>query len=112
VVHNQASIANAFNDYFLNVAEKITNKTSKDKKVNTGPLHIFFKYFNQPLKETSWHYTSTKEINSIINSLQSKNSYGYDEISTKIIQLSKPFIISPLTNICNKALVHGNFLKD
>jgi hypothetical protein len=32
VVHNQASIANAFNDYFLNVAEKITNKTSKDKK--------------------------------------------------------------------------------
>jgi hypothetical protein len=70
VVHNQARIAKAFNDYFLNVAEKITNKTSKDNKVD-----------------------------------------GYDEISTKIIQLSKPFIISPLTNICNKALGQGNFLE-
>jgi hypothetical protein len=32
IVHNQVSIANAFNDYFLNVAEKITNNINEDKK--------------------------------------------------------------------------------
>jgi hypothetical protein len=42
-------------------------------------------------------------INSIID------SYGYDEISTKLIKLSKPFIISPLINKCNKVLAQGNF---
>jgi hypothetical protein len=51
---------------FLNVAEKITNKTSTDKKVDTGPINNLFKYFNQPFKEISWHYTSTKEINSVM----------------------------------------------
>jgi hypothetical protein len=41
--------------------------------------------------------------------LKSKNSSGYDEISTKIIKISKPFIISPLINICNKVLAQGNY---
>jgi Notch-like protein len=41
--------------------------------------------------------------------LKSKSSYGYEEISTKIIKLCKPFIISPLINICNKVLAIGNF---
>jgi len=36
-----------------------------------------------------------------------KNSSGYDEISTKIIKICKPFIISPLISICNKMLAHG-----
>jgi len=52
-------------------------------------------------------YTSAKEINKIIDSLKDKNSSGYDEISTKIIKISKPFIISPLINICNKMHAQG-----
>ena len=46
-------------------------------------------------------------MNKITDSLKSKNSSGYDEISTKIIKISKPFIISPLINTCNKVLVQG-----
>jgi len=68
-----------------------------------------FKYFSQPFKDISWPYTSTKEINKIIDSLKSKNSSGYDEISTQTIKISKPFIISPLINICNKMLAQGNY---
>jgi hypothetical protein len=41
--------------------------------------------------------------------LKSKNSSGYDEISTKITKISKPFIISPLINTCNKVLAQGNY---
>jgi len=72
------------------------------KKEDACPLQYLFEYFNQPFKDISWPYTSSKEINKIINSLKNKNSSGYDEITTKIIKISKPFIISPIINICNK----------
>ena len=54
---------------------------------------------------------TTKEIEKIIKSLKSKNSYGYDEIPLKILEESKPFFISPLTDICNKSLSWGIFLS-
>jgi len=41
--------------------------------------------------------------------MESKGSYGYDEISSRILKLSAPFIISPLTYICNAALKSGIF---
>jgi hypothetical protein len=52
----------------------------------------------------SWHYASTYEIEKIIKSLKSKNTGGYDEISTRILKLSAPYIISLLTYICNTIL--------
>lgn len=52
---------------------------------------------------------STKEIETIIKSLKTKNSYGYDEISVKILKLSALFINSPLAYICNKAHSSGIF---
>jgi len=39
--------------------------------------------------------------------MKDKNSSGYDEISTKIVKISKPFIILSLINICNKMLAQG-----
>jgi hypothetical protein len=50
----------------------------------------------------NWSYTSSNEINKLIDSLKSKNSSGYDEITNKMIKISKPFIISPIINIRNK----------
>jgi hypothetical protein len=41
--------------------------------------------------------------------LPSKGSYGYDEISTKILQISAIFISSPLCNIINKSLSSRKF---
>jgi len=32
------------------------------KKEDVSPLQNLFKYFNQPFKDISWPYTSTKEI--------------------------------------------------
>ena len=40
---------------------------------------------------------STKEITKIIKTFKDKNSYGYDEISTKVLKISAPYISSPLT---------------
>jgi hypothetical protein len=57
----------------------------------------------------SWHNESTHETEKIIKSLKSKNTGGYDEISTRILKLSMPYIISPLTYICNAILNTGTF---
>jgi len=48
-----------------------------------------------------------KETEPIIKSLKTKNSYGYDEIPTKILKISCPFITSPINYICNKMLFGG-----
>jgi len=107
VVYNQIAIANELNNYFLNISGSISKKRINEKEEEASPLQNLFKYFNQPFKDISWSYTSAKEINKIIDSLKDKNSGGYDEISTKIIKISKPFIISPLINIWNKMLAQG-----
>jgi len=107
VLYNQITIANELSSYFLNIAGNISNKRINENEEEPNPLQNLFKYFNQPFKDISWPCTSTKEINKIVDSLKDKNSSGYDEISTKIIKISKPFIISPLININNKMLAQG-----
>jgi hypothetical protein len=49
-------------------------------------------------------HTTTGEIVEIIRNLKVKNSYGYDEISTKILKASAPYILSPLSHIGNRIL--------
>ena len=103
VVYNQITIANELNSYFSNIAGSISG-TRINKKKGTSSIQNLLKYFNQLIKDIRWPYTSTREINKIIDLVKDKNSSGYDEITTKIIKISKPFIISPLINICNKML--------
>jgi hypothetical protein len=58
-----------------------------------------------------FHFTSAKEITSIIMSLNTNNSCRYDEISTRILKISDNYICSPLTCIINKAISTGIFPK-
>jgi hypothetical protein len=51
----------------------------------------------------------TYEIEKIIHSLKCKNSYGYDEILSRILKANTPYISSPLTYIFNKILSTGIF---
>jgi hypothetical protein len=57
----------------------------------------------------TWKYTNTHEVEKIIKFLKSKNSSGYDEITSRIIKVSSSFISSPLTHICNAILRSGVF---
>ena len=52
---------------------------------------------------------STKVITSIIKSLKTKNSHGYDEICIKLLKIIATYICSPLTYICNKSILSGIF---
>jgi hypothetical protein len=62
------------------------------------PSNYLINNFNNMFSTINWKYATTYEINKIIKSLKTKNSYGYDEIPIKILKLRAPFIISPLTN--------------
>jgi len=67
------------------------------------------KAYNKPYPSMEYKCTTTREIERIIKSLKTKNSYGYDEISTKILKISCPFISAPINYICNKMLFWGIF---
>ena len=58
--------------------------------------HFMEQAFNKPSPSMECKCTKTKEIERIIKSLKTQNSYGYDEISTKILKINCPFISSPI----------------
>jgi len=60
--------------------------------------------FNKPYPSMEYKYT-TKESEQI-KSLKTKNSCGYDKISTKILKISCPSKSSPLNYACNKILLN------
>jgi Notch-like protein len=116
MVNNPQEIAQNFNDYFSTVASNIIDNIKKDDTNGrmgdaSHPSHL--NYLNNNLNTTfaniTWKHTSTYEISKIIESLNTSNSCGYDEVPTKIIKLSAPCIVSPLTHICNKAFSAGTF---
>jgi hypothetical protein len=101
---------NAFNTYFSTIIDK-TNKDSQEN-IRHGNPHTYC-YLDQgvgvsypPLVFKTF---STQELLSIIRSIQTKNSSGYDEISTKLLKISANYVCSPLTYICNKSVLTGIF---
>jgi hypothetical protein len=72
-------------------------------------MSYLYQAFGQPFSKMKLKYTTTYEIEKIIKSLKNKNSYGHDEISTKILKISAPYVLSPLTYIFNRVLSTGVF---
>ena len=63
----------------------------------------------QPSPSFAFRNLSTQEISAIIKSITTKNTCGYDGISTKLLKASRKYITSPLTFICNKVILTGIF---
>jgi hypothetical protein len=102
--HHQ-TIAEEFNNYYVSVADNITNNnpvhnTNGDLNKN-NPLNYLYSAFQQSITNIKLKNTTTDEIEKKnIKELKSKRSRGYDEITTKILKISIPFIVSPLAYIC------------
>jgi len=75
----------------------------------SNPINNLTNNFRSPFAKISSQYASTYELEKIIKSLRTKNTCGYNEISKCIIKLTAPFIISPLTHMCNAVLSTGVF---
>jgi len=92
-----------FNEYFVATAEDIKRQSKSNFIIrNNGNnsidnhTHLMEQAFNKPYPDMKYKYTMTKEIEQIIKFFKTKNSYGYDEISTKILKIGSLFISSPL----------------
>ena len=105
LVTNPVTIADAFNDYFSSVAENLVkNLPRKHNIADTDPLTYLQHNYSKPNVTIRLKSTTTREIDKIVHSLQSTDSHGYDEVSTRIVKISAPYILSPLILILNKIL--------
>ena len=95
----------ALNNYFLNVTENLNIHVAQDN----NPISLLKKYYPSEFQPMQIVPITEGEIRSIISSLKSKNSSGYDGISTKILKLCRNQISRPLTYICNKSIEMGVF---
>ena len=118
LINDYTKIAETFNVHFTSIAETIAaknnpNTRSTNNRYITSPTHYLLQLSNCTLPNFKFMPLSTKNIRNIIKSLNTRNSHGYDEISTKLftklLKLSSPYILSPLTHICNKSLSLGIF---
>ena len=102
-VEDHHDIANIFNTYFTTVTDKIGTKNlvNVNSSNHVYPLNYLYQVFTSQFPSIKLTPVTSKEISEIIESLKQKNSHGYDEISVKILKISLPFIVSPLTYICN-----------
>jgi len=98
-INNYQNSPEAFNKHFLSITENIIHdirlKNKKGYNINKNPNYYLLSLFHKPFPSMKFKNTSTKEIERIINSLKIKESSRYDEISTKILKTSAPFISSP-----------------
>jgi hypothetical protein len=104
-VKDHQKIANIFNTYFSTVTDKVSANNSININVapnDAYPLSYLHQVFIRPFQSIKLTPVSTKEISEIIKSLKWKNSHGYNDIPIKILKISLPFIVSPLTYICNR----------
>jgi hypothetical protein len=108
ITTHRQTIAETFNDYYVSVIDNITNNnpinnTNGDlNKIN--PLNYLYSMFKQSFTNIKIKNTTTNVIEKIIKELKNKKSCVYDGITTKILKICSPFVVSPLTYICNRML--------
>jgi hypothetical protein len=70
----------------LSVTKNNTYDNKQSYNVNKNPKYYLTKLYHKPFSSIKFKNTSSNETEKIINSLKTKESSGYDEISTKNIK--------------------------
>jgi hypothetical protein len=113
IANNFQNSAEAYNRYFLsvpkNIIDGIRSKNNQSSNTPKNPTYYLSNLFHTLFPCIKFRNTLAWEIEKIINSLKVKDSFGYDEIFTKTVKISAPFISSPLSYICNKSMLSGTF---
>ena len=112
LVKDSKIIANSFNLFFslpVQNSARVSAQDSIDKNFFRNSILNQTLGINKKPALTHFKLTSTNEIIELIKSLKTKDSCGYDDISSRILKISAPCIASPLTYIFNKILILGVF---
>jgi hypothetical protein len=82
VISTRQAIADSLNSFFVSVAE---NNISKHTKTDNKPLDYLRQVFHHSFPSIKYQTITTTEIVKIIKFLKTKSSYGYNEISFKVL---------------------------
>lgn len=97
------------NEYFINVGSNLSNKILESSNITEQDLASKYYLFNSQLKSFALLSTDEAEIGSIIKSLKIDSAPGWDGISSKLLKLALPYIIKPVTFLCQRSLDTGVF---
>ncbi|PNF23822.1 hypothetical protein B7P43_G15913 [Cryptotermes secundus] len=98
-------VANDFNKFFLTVAETL----NLHQMGNENAFSFLKDAFPINFPSIKIIPTSEAEIKNIIHTMKTKNSSGFDEVTSKILKACSDLISCPLTHICNHSLYTGIF---
>jgi hypothetical protein len=104
-VFEKSDIASHFNNFFTNIGPKLAQTIDTENKPS-------YKQYLNKIKVTStftFKLVNENEVTKMITNLKPKHSRGTDNISTILLKLATPAIISPLTRIINQSLKNGIF---
>lgn len=91
--------------FYINVGKNVSNSIQLN-----GNEKSFTDYLCEPfVNSICIEPVDKQEIEKIVNNLDDKKAFGYDNIHPKLLKISKDFIVEPLTYIINKSLMEGIF---
>ena len=104
VTTDAISIANHFNNYYSNVGVTYSNQ------VPTVNHASHMDYLNDNIESRFlFKEVNESQVDNMIMDLQSKDSYGHDGISVRLLKLIRPHILCAITCIINQCLNTGIF---
>lgn len=107
-----------FNEHFLSLADKMRDKIQTTDNDNISDYLYNIQQFCNRRQESelgfSIPYIAVYEVGKFIESLDNKKSMGPDKIPVRLLKLSLPYIVEPLTfiyNLCIEQNVFPSTLK-
>jgi hypothetical protein len=101
---------NDFNEFFINVAKDIGDKSIKINKEHPSVMEISEN--NTINNELNFKHVSEEFVTKQINKLNVKKATGHDGISPKILKMAQQEITNPITKLVNKSIDSSIFPAD
>lgn len=103
-ITDKEDIANKFNNYFTNIGQTIAQGIKYKGNKN------YSYYLNKNVNSVfTFQSVDEETIRKTINNLPTKNSSGFDGISSKLLKIIEPAIIKSLKLLINQVLKSGIF---
>ena len=102
MVTGQKRLANKFNDFFINVAQKLVKRMGESNRT-------IIDYLLNPMKNTILKPTDAAEISNLILQLDEPKATDVYGIPVKLVILVQYTISEPLSMIFNQCFVSGTF---